>query len=114
MNQAPPLAAQSELTPADRAELLNAIALLERPTIAARIADYAGQPVNAATKFLPGVINRMLRHAVRGAMYQCLQVAVGSLSSTSSRRPSEWSSKIVTGLTGGIGGVFGLAALPIE
>jgi EcsC protein family len=114
MNQVPPFATKSELTQADRAELLDAMALLERPTIAARIADYAGQPVNAVTKIMPGAFNRVLRHAVRGAMYQCLQVAVGSLSSSSSRRPSEWSSKIVTGLTGGIGGFFGLAALPVE
>ena len=105
-------------TAAHRQELRLAILRLERPTLAARLADYAGQPVNAVVKFLPARINNRLRGAVRTTIFKCLKTAVLSLDAPDGRGafppPSEWTDKVISGLTGGIGGLFGPAALPFE
>ncbi len=102
------------LTPDHRRQFDEAVWRLEHPSFAARLADYAGQPINSAIKYLPGAVNRRLRDAVRAAIFKCLEVAVGSLDRGDGSAPSDWTGKLVTGLTGGIGGFFGLVALPIE
>jgi hypothetical protein len=102
------------LSPAHRHELDIAIDRLERPSFAARLADYAGQPVNAVVKFMPKSVNRRLRQAVRTAIFKCLEMAVASLEEEDGLPSSEWTAKVITGLTGGVGGFFGMVALPIE
>ncbi len=102
------------LTPADRQALRTAVDQLEHPTLAARAADLAGQPVNAVTKYLPKSVNRQLRNVIRLAIFRALQVAVGSLGETGPRRVSNWAPKVISGLTGGVGGFFGLLGLPFE
>ncbi|MBV9511620.1 MAG: EcsC family protein [Caulobacteraceae bacterium] len=111
---APAAAEGSVLTPNDLETLRLAVERLERPTLAARVADYAGQPVNAATKYLPKAVGHRLRSAVRKAIYQCLEVAIASLEPDETGPPLNWTPKLLTGLTGGIGGVFGLVGLPFE
>lgn len=112
------LVSASAPTEAHRQELRLAVVRLERPSFAARLADYAGQPVNVAVKFMPGRISRRLRAAVRSAIFKCLEAAVDSLEENSDLDgfppPSEWTDKVISGLTGGIGGFFGMAALPFE
>jgi hypothetical protein len=102
------------LTPAHRRDLAAAVDNLERLPFIARLADYAGQPVNAVTKLLPARINLVLRHAIRGAIYKCLEVAITSLDDADVQRPTEWGPKVMTGITGCIGGFFGPLALPVE
>ncbi len=102
------------LTPAHRRDLAAAVDNLERLPFIARLADYAGQPVNAVTKLLPARINLVLRHAIRGAIYKCLEVAITSLDDADAQRPTEWGPKVMTGITGCIGGFFGPLALPVE
>ena len=111
---APVATSSTPLTPNDLETLRLAVERLERPTLAARVADYAGQPVNAATKHLPKAIGHRLRSAVRTAIYQCLEVAIASLEPGETGPPLNWTPKLLTGLTGGIGGVFGLVGLPFE
>lgn len=96
-------------------ELAAAVHLLERPTFAARLADYAGQPVNQLIKLMPRPVNRRVQAIVRAAILQCLEIAVNSLDEDDPLLPpSEWTSKLITGVTGGVGGYFGMLALPIE
>ncbi len=100
-------------------ELRLAVERLERQSFAARLADYAGQPVNAAIKFMPRRISHRLREAVRSAIFMCLELAVGSLDEDAdfggeALVASAWTDKIMTGLAGGVGGFFGMAALPFE
>lgn len=104
----PPLSAQHQK------QLLHAVKLLERPTFAARLADYAGKPVNEIIKLMPAPINRQFQGMVRMAILQCLETAVESLEDEEPAPPSDWTGKVMTGLTGGVGGFFGLAALPFE
>jgi hypothetical protein len=102
------------LTPAHYRELVDAIHRLENPSFAARLAEYAGQPINAVIRYLPHGVSRRLRYAVRTAIFKCLELAIGSLDDEDAFGPSEWTAKLMTGFTGGFGGFFGIAALPIE
>ncbi|MDB6037422.1 MAG: hypothetical protein JWM99_1263 [Verrucomicrobiales bacterium] len=88
--------------------------LLENPGLAARFAAVLGSPIERGFKMLPANWTGTLNKAVRSALFRALDVAVGTLS----RKPQSISSqrwhKILVGASGGLGGAFGLAALPLE
>ena len=103
------------LPPGERQALAAAILQLERPSFIARIAQLAGTPVDAVVKYLPGAVSRRLRNAVKTAMFRCLDVAINSLDEEEYVIGApEWAGKLMTGLTGGVGGFFGPLALPFE
>ena len=102
------------LPPDHREALARAVRLLERPSFAVKIADIAGLPVTRVLGALPGAAHRGLSKMLEAALFKCLEVAIQSLDGTPRRRPSRWLSKVVTGAAGGMSGVFGMAALPIE
>ena len=101
--------------PAHIEELARAVLLLERPSLAARLAEQAGKPLNRIIRLLPRAANDRLQTAVRVAIMNCLKMAIGSMNLQGPARPaSTWVPKLMSSLTGGLGGMFGLAALPIE
>jgi hypothetical protein len=105
----------SGLLPAHRRELQLAVEQLERQHLVARLAQATGTPVDLAMKYLPNVINRRLRDAIRTAMLNCLDIAVNSLDVDDDLGPTpDWFGKLLTGVSGGIGGLFGMPALPFE
>ncbi len=95
-----------------RRKLEEAVALLERQSFAIRLANYAGSPFNKLVDAIPGV-NAAVRRTVHEAMLKSLEVAVDSLEEEK-HPPSSWLPKAMTGFTGGLGGLFGMAALPFE
>jgi hypothetical protein len=103
-------------TPAHLEQLAQAVLLLERPGLAARLAEQAGKPLNRIIRFLPHSANDRLQAAVKLAIMNCLKLAIGSmnLQVPAPAAGSTWLPKIMTGLTGGLGGMLGLAALPFE
>jgi hypothetical protein len=101
------------LTPPDHNLLANAVRILEHTTFVGRIADYAGKPINQLLKFTPRVAKARLDGIVQNAMLRCLDIAIGSFDDTSPQ-PDRVVSSMLAGLSGGIGGAFGLFALPIE
>ena len=102
----------SALPAVAREELREAVRLLVSASFAVRLADYADQPLNRAISVIPR-LNRALHKAVNAAIFRCLEVAIDSLEEEQFP-PSAWLPKAMTGLTGGIGGLFGPLALPIE
>jgi hypothetical protein len=103
------------LSPATHRELLLAIAQLERESLIARLAQVTGTPVDIAIKYLPNSVNRQLRATAEAAIVKCLDVAVNSLDIDDDLGPPPaWVGKMLTGITGGIGGFFGMPALPLE
>jgi hypothetical protein len=98
----------------DRAELVRVSELLERPSFALKIADVVGQPFTRAVGLLPKATNRPLMRVLEAAIYKCLTVAVDSLDGTPPVAPSRWIPRLTTGVAGGVGGLFGAAALPVE
>jgi hypothetical protein len=95
-----------------RRKVASAVSQLENQSFAVRLANYAGSPFNRIASAIPGVSSAM-RRTVHGAMLQSLEVAVDSLEEEAFP-PSAWLPKAMTGFTGGIGGLFGMLALPIE
>jgi hypothetical protein len=94
--------------------LVDAVAALERPNFATRLADFAGAPVNRVLGMLPKSADAALTKAVEMAMQRCLKTAIRSLEGREARRPRGWMSSMAAGVTGGVGGFMGIAALPVE
>jgi len=104
--------ARRMLPAAEQQELEHAVALLESPRLAIRLANYAGKPLDSVLGAVPG-LNGALHRALRSAILQCLAVAIES-QEAEALAPSSWRPKALTGLAGGIGGLFGAFALPLE
>lgn len=114
MNSTSLVVVNRNMTEAHRRELEAAVNLLEHPHFAARLAEYAGQPVNAIVEYLPGGFNRRLRGTVRRAIFRCLEIAIESLDDDATVSGPDWLNKVMIGLAGGVGGFFGMVALPVE
>jgi hypothetical protein len=111
MNQA---TNQDALTVVDREALARAVASLERPSFAIKIAGLVGQPITRVIGKLPGITNRQLTRVIEAALFKCLTVAIDSLDGLPAAAPSRWVPRVTAGITGGVGGLFGALALPIE
>lgn len=106
--------AVAPLSPAQLDELRVAVTQLERRSFAARLAQITGTPVDVVIKYLPTPINRRLRNMIEAAMLRCLDIAINSLEDTAVEPISDLMGKVLTGISGGIGGFFGMPALPFE
>jgi hypothetical protein len=96
-------------------ELASAVDALENPNVAARIAEYAGAPVNRVLAMLPRQADRGLGKVVELAMLRCLKTAIDSLDARPRQTPpGKALSLMAVGMTGGLSGFMGLAALPVE
>ena len=102
------------IAPADHAALKNAVKYLEGRNFAARLADYAGVPVNRVLGVLPKAVNKQLASMVRGAVMKGLEVAVDTLDDKPPRSPAMGFSSFLAGVTGGVSGLFGFGALAFE
>jgi EcsC protein family len=102
------------LTRDELRDLEAARALLENPGFTMRLANYLGAPVEKGFALLPKGWNETVNKATRGALMKALQIAVASLGKRNRHGSREFFHKILVGTSGGIGGVFGLAALPVE
>jgi hypothetical protein len=102
------------ITPADTAALTSAVKQLEGRNFAAKLADYAGVPVNRILGFLPGSVNRQISGLVRNAVMKGLEVAVDTLDEKPPRTPAIGFSSFLAGVTGGVSGLFGFGALAVE
>lgn len=102
------------LTPEELGDLARAKALLENPGFTARLAGTLGKPIEQGFKMLPrgwqGVVNK----AATASLTTALNAAVTTLGRKEPKRASERLHKVLAGASGGVGGLFGLAALPVE
>jgi hypothetical protein len=95
-------------------ELRLAKALLENVNLAVRIADLIGTPIEKAVKLLPEGFSDAVNGATRKALSAGLQLAVATMDDTAVVPPSNLVHKTISTLAGAGGGLFGIAALPIE
>jgi hypothetical protein len=102
------------MTPQDQAALDYAAQLLESQSFAMSLAARVGMPIEGLLKMLPANAQQGIGNAVNKALEQCLHVALNlnstGISSPASRTRHTWT----TGLTGAVGGFFGLPGLVIE
>ena len=108
------LPAPHSLSPADHAALTSAVRQLENPNFAAKLADYAGTPVNRILSMLPKTVNRQISGMVRHAVMKGLDVAVDTLEEKPPPSPATKFSSFLAGVAGGLSGLFGFGALAIE
>jgi hypothetical protein len=102
------------LLPVHRKALQRAIVLLEYPNFAARLAEYAGQPIDSILRRMPKAANARLNRALEAAILKSLNLAIRSIEPTSKRLPSVQRASLLAGITGGVSGFFGSAVLAIE
>ena len=110
----PPPLPNATLQAKDLQDLRQAKSLLENPGLAVRLANLVGTPIEKGFKLLPQGWTDAVHSAARGALMRALDVAVASLGTRPRTIASEKFHKILVGASGGLGGAFGLAALPVE
>jgi hypothetical protein len=104
-----------DLPPRDLAELARAKEILENPSLAIRLADRLGTPVDALVKRLPGGARQVLTSYTRAALETSLDVALPTRGTPRGGGPSaDWVHRSIVVATGAVGGSAGLAGLLVE
>jgi hypothetical protein len=101
------------MTPDDLAALERAVRSLEHPSLAARLTNLAGKPVELIGLALPASAS----HAIATATSKALEVALQAALRTMPQKPRPGSRllhKALATASGAAGGAFGLLALPVE
>lgn len=102
------------LSPADTDDLRRAVALLESPSIAMRIANVVGSPVEGLVKRLPKPVASRVHGAVETALTKAAAAALWSMDNAPGTPASTRLHKLAAAGTGAVGGAFGFAALFVE
>lgn len=102
------------LPPSQQEALRRAVDNLENQDFAAQLADYAGRPVERVMRLLPKAASNRINRIVERAILNCLNVAISSIETQSKGPPAQRAASVLAGISGGVSGFFGLAALPIE
>ncbi len=103
-----------QITAEDLAALHRAKLLLENPGFAAKLADRIGAPLERGFARLPKNWTAAIQKASHAALWRALSVAVRSMNKKPRDEHSDLTDKVMVGVTGWIGGAFGLAALAVE
>jgi uncharacterized protein (DUF697 family) len=98
----------------DYGDLKKAVALLQSPSLVARASNLIGSPLEAAIKKLPDVVSESINDAAQAALTKAAEVALWSLENQPNKEASPASHKILTALSGALGGAFGFASLFAE
>lgn len=102
-----------KLSSQDIDDLIYAKDLLEHPSLAARIANSLGRPIERGLSALPTGAGELIASATKKSLDTALSFAVTTMDEK--RRDSvDWSHKLAVALTGAAGGMFGLPALIVE
>lgn len=110
----PPLETRILPTSQDWADLQRAVALLESPTITAKMANMIGSPLEFAVKKLPQSVSRRVHGAVEAALFKSAQAALWSMDNTPGKAASTRWHKLAAATSGAVGGAFGFTSLFIE
>ena len=122
------------LSPDDLAALRRAVAILERPSLAARLSAAAGAPLDMIGRALPAPVTEVVARSTEGAMRAALRVALATLpdksvpggtavetvqSDTAGRfgrmfQSSESKHRAMAAFSGAVGGALGIATLAVE
>ncbi|MDT9641228.1 EcsC family protein [Pseudomonas sp. JV245A] len=100
--------------PEDYQDLRRAVALLESPSLTARLAGLLGSPIESAVKALPAVVAKKINGAVVAALHSSADAALWSLDNAPKKPASTLLHKMYAATSGAVGGAFGFAALFVE
>ena len=98
---------------ADFVALVQAVQSLESISLATRMSQLVGMPIEKAMAALPGHWSTIAARMTKTALKKALDGALYSLKSAP-RVPSNKTHQFLAGLSGAVGGSFGITALAIE
>jgi hypothetical protein len=102
-----------EIAIEDREALRRAVKSLEHPGLTARLTNLVGKPVELIGHALPSFASKAISSATSKGLEAALKVALRTLPSTP-RTGSALLHRALATASGAAGGMFGLAALPVE
>ena len=102
------------LTPTDLQDLKRAKTLLENPGLAIKLSKLLGMPLEKTLENLPAKWNQRVEKIIRVSLKKAIDTAVSSLKAEPGKTSSDKWHKLSVAVTGGLGGIFGLAALSVE
>jgi hypothetical protein len=95
-------------------ELRRAKDVLEQPSLAIRIADRVGMPVEALLRRLPADAQNAIATGTRRALEASLDVALRTIDRSSGSSASDWLHRAAVIASGAAGGALGLPGLVLE
>ena len=104
----------AELNEHDAELLAAAVAQLERPGLAARLAGVVGTPVERLMQRLPDGVQSEINSATEHALTKALSVAAKTLDDQKPKAPWNLAHKVAATASGVAGGMFGAPALVLE
>ena len=103
------------LSQRDQEALIEAIGLLEHPTLAARVADVIGNPIEHALAHLPDQWSAKIGAVTQSALSKCLNVSIKTLDLTHDQPSSSRGfHKALVATAGGLGGLGGFSTIALE
>jgi hypothetical protein len=100
--------------PRDIEALERAFALLESPSVVAKLTHIVGKPLESALDRLPDGASRRVHSAVQAALTRSVRVALSSLRDDPNASASTRSHTLMSAASGAAGGFFGFAGLLVE
>jgi hypothetical protein len=107
------MSSNTSLSLADQKVLWQAVRTLEGESLVARLSELTGEPVTQVLRRLPKTISRQIQRVVDQALGQALQAALYKIDS-GLPDPGSLGFKVISGITGGVSGFFGMATLAVE
>ncbi|MGK5091018.1 EcsC family protein [Deltaproteobacteria bacterium TL4] len=98
----------------DYKELVFAKQLLEAPSLASKLNEVIGSPLERGFALLPDEWNHLVQKATQKALYAALEFAFKNLGEISPRPPSNRFHKLLSAASGATGGALGIFSLPVE
>jgi len=104
----------TRITGTDLRDLRHAKGLLERTSLAVRISNLVGVPIERGIEMLPRRAALMLTTATQRALATALRFALVTLDDRPGERSADGLHKILVAASGAGGGLFGMPALAVE
>jgi len=101
------------LSLAEQRDLWRAVNALERESLVARLSEMTGEPITQVLRRMPKAVSRQIHRVVQSALKQALEVALYKMD-TRLPEPGAGLFKVMSGITGGVSGFFGMATLAVE
>lgn len=103
----------TQLTAPEIEKLSQAVTLLNAPTLTDKMVKYVGKPIESLFKYLPANAEKKIGSAVRLALDKASDVASWKMSNTV-QEASPKTHKLFAGISGAVGGFFGISAILAE
>lgn len=102
------------LTDHETQQLKTAITLLENPSIAAKMTNLIGSPIEKGIALLPNHMHKHIAEVSQTALLKAAEAAIFTMQDKVEQKPANYWHKAGTAASGGVGGFFGIAGIAVE